>query len=104
MKEKKTSLCSSAKYYGGERMAVDMELVVGTEDYEILQRYFESRKIDYPSDIEAIQDRIKNEYIPERWEDDEKYKVSNRQQTLRRISAILEEVPSNKQKSSISKT
>lgn len=85
-------------------MAIDMELVVGTEDYETLQRYFESRKCDYPSSIELMQDRIKNEYIPERWENDEEYKVSDRQRTLKRISRVLEEVPSNEQKSSIGKT
>lgn len=81
-----------------------MELVVGTEDYETLQRYFESRKYDYPSNIELMQDRIKNEYIPERWENDEEYKASDRQKTLRRISRVLEEIPSNEQKSSIGET
>lgn len=85
-------------------MAIDMELVVGTEDYEILQRYFEGRKIDYPSSRDLMQNRIRNEYIPERWEDDEEYKISNRQHTLRRISAILEEIPSNSEKPSTSKT
>ena len=68
-----------------------MELVYGDDDYEGLQRYFESRRDNYSYYPKSTQERIE-EYIVERWEDDERDKTSNRRETLNRISAILEEV------------
>ena len=78
-------------------MDVDMELVYGDEDYEDIQEYFESRKYVYPSGSSSMQERLKREYTPEVWEDldNEEDNISNRQRAIRRVSNILQEVPSD---------
>lgn len=78
-------------------MDLDMELVYGDEDYEDIQEYFESRKYVYPSGSSSMQERLKREYTPEVWEDldNEEDNISNRQRAIRRVSNILQEVPSD---------
>lgn len=96
--------CPRRGHGGGENMALDMEIVYGNDEYEQLQRYFESRRNSYPYYSKSTQERIKEEYIVERWEDNERDKVSNRRKALDRISRILEEIPSNSENISIEKT
>ena len=79
-------------------MDLDMELVYGTDNNEEIQEYFEHRKFDYPSGSSRMLDRLKNEYVPDVWEEiDEtkRNKTSYRRQALDRILGILQEVPSD---------
>lgn len=88
-------------------MDVDMELVYGTDNYEEIQEYFEHRKFDYPSGSSSMLDRLKNEYVPDVWEEIDETKrnrTSYRRQALDRILGILQEVPSNSKESSVSET
>ena len=88
-------------------MDLDMELVYGTDNYEEIQEYFEHRKFDYPSGSSSMLDRLKNEYVPDVWEEiDEtkRNKTSYRRQALDRILGILQEVPSDSKESSVSES
>lgn len=86
-------------------MSLDMELIYGNDDYEEIQKYFEHRKFDYPVDSLNLVERLRSEYISNTEEEEyERNKVSNRQRTLDRILGILEEVPSNESKPSVSET
>ena len=88
-------------------MDLDMELVYGTDNYEEIQEYFEHRKFDYPSGSSNMLDRLKNEYVPDVWEEineTERDKINYRRQALDRILGILQEVPSDSEESSVSET
>lgn len=86
-------------------MEFDMEIIYGNEDYEELQEYFEHRKLSFPNEKLSMQERLKREYIPEIWEEEnEDDKISNRQRAIRRIRNLLQEVPSNSEESSLSET
>lgn len=88
-------------------MDLDMELVYGTDNYEEIQEYFEHRKFDYPSGSLSMLDRLKNEYVPDVWEEiDEtkRNKTSYRRQALDRILGVLQEVPSDGENTSIGET
>lgn len=88
-------------------MDLDMELVYGNENYEEIQNYFEHRKFDYPSGSSNMLDRLKNEYVPDVWEEineTERDKINYRRQALDRILGILQEVPSDSEESSVSET
>ena len=70
-----------------------MEIVYGNEDYEALQEYFEHRKHNFPTEKLTMQERLAREYVPDVMEDeDEEYKISNRQRAIRRIWRILQEI------------
>lgn len=88
-------------------MDLDMELVYGTDNYEEIQEYFEHRKFDYPSGSLSMLDRLKNEYVPDVWEEiDEtkRNKINYRRQALDRILGLLQEVPSDGENTSIGET
>ena len=88
-------------------MDLDMELVYGNENYEEIQNYFEHRKFDYPSGSSSMLYRLKNEYVPDVWEEineTERDKINYRRQALDRILGILQEVPSDSKDTSVSET
>ena len=88
-------------------MDLDMELVYGTDNYEEIQEYFEHRKFDYPSGSSRMLDRLKNEYVPDVWEEineTERDKINYRRQALDRILGILQEVTSDSKDTSVSET
>ncbi len=85
---------------------MDMEIVVGTEDYEDLQLYFEHRKNSYYMECDNYLDRLwleQNKEIVEE-EENEEDKISNRCKAIRRILGILQDVSPNCEKPSVSKT
>ena len=88
-------------------MDLDMELVYGTDNYEEIQEYFEHRKFNYPSGSSSMLERLKNEYVPDVWEEineTKRNKTSYRRQALDRILGVLQEVPSDSKDTSVSET
>lgn len=75
---------------------MDLMLVTATEDIDENQIFFENTNKRYES-----RNRIVDEYVLDEWdifrriEESERNKISDRQQAIRRISNILEKIPSN---------
>lgn len=86
---------------------IDLMLISSTEDIDENQEFFE-KKYEMYSNISNLK-RLEYEKEIDDWDAfimeerrNERNKVSNRQAAINRISRILQEVPSNSKKSSIS--